>query len=146
LLGQVSDVPAGTFHQRVASPTKSVESRKKFGCEGSIQHRKIVEAIDVPIIVVTIIVRVTFDPAKRAATFDERGLDFEDALEVFSGFTAELEDTREDYGETRIICYGNLRGRMVQIVYTTRDTGRHIISMRKANAREKARFSAQIGL
>jgi len=91
-------------------------------------------------------VRVTFDPAKLAATLEERGLDFADAAEVFDGITAETEDTRKDYGETRIICFGLLRGRLVQIVYTTRDAGRHIISMRKANAREKARLSPLLGI
>jgi uncharacterized protein len=91
-------------------------------------------------------VRITFDPAKRAATLEERGLDFADAAEVFDGITAEVEDTRKDYGETRIICFGLLRGRLVQIVYTPRDAGRHIISMRKANAREKARLAPLLGI
>ena len=90
--------------------------------------------------------RITFDPAKRASTLDERGLDFADAAEVFDGVTAEVEDTRKDYGETRIICFGLLRGRLVQIVYTPRDAGRHIISMRKANAREKARLAPILGI
>jgi len=91
-------------------------------------------------------VRVTIDPAKRAATLKERGLDFADAGEVFEGITAEAEDTRRDYGETRIICFGLLRGRLVQIVYTPRDAGRHIISMRKANGREKARLAPLLGI
>ena len=90
--------------------------------------------------------RSTFDPAKRALTLKERGLDFADAAEVFGGITAEAEDTRKDYGETRIICFGLLRGRLVQIVYTQRDAGRHIISMRKANAREKARLAPILGI
>ena len=50
--------------------------------------------------------RVTFDPAKRAKTLAERGLDFEDAALVFQGTTVELEDKRRNYGETRMICYG----------------------------------------
>jgi uncharacterized DUF497 family protein len=91
-------------------------------------------------------VRITFDPAKRATTLEERGLDFADAAEVFDGITAEAEDTRKDYGEMRIICFGLLRGRLVQIVYTQRDAGRHIISMRKANAREKARLAPILGI
>jgi hypothetical protein len=53
--------------------------------------------------------RVTFDPAKRAKTLAERGLDFADAEVVFAGVTVEVEDTRKDYGETRIICYGHAR-------------------------------------
>ncbi len=90
--------------------------------------------------------RITFDPDKRAATLEERGLDFADAVEVFDGTTAEVEDTRKNYGETRVICFGLLRGRLVQIVYTPRDAGRHIISMRKANAREKARLAPILGI
>ena len=90
--------------------------------------------------------RITFDPAKRIATLEERGLDFADAAEVFDGITAEVEDTRKDYGETRIICFGLLRGRLVQIVYTPRDAGRHSISMRKANGREKARLAPLLGI
>jgi uncharacterized DUF497 family protein len=85
--------------------------------------------------------RVTFDPAKRAKTLAERGLDFEDAAIVFRGVTVEFEDTRKDYGEPRIICYGLLAGRLVVIGYTPRGTTRHVFSMRKANHREKARLA-----
>jgi len=89
---------------------------------------------------------ISFDPAKRARALAERGLDFADAAEVFAGTTAEAEDTREDYGETRVICFGLLRGRLVQVVYTLRGADRHIISMRKANDREKARLATLLGL
>jgi len=82
--------------------------------------------------------RVSFDPAKRAKTLAERGLDFEDAAIVFQHTTVEIEDTRRNYGETRIICYGQLCGRIVVIGYTPRGATRHVFSMRKANDREKA--------
>jgi len=85
--------------------------------------------------------RVTYDPAKREVTFRERGLDFEDASVVFAGPTVEIEDTRKDYGEVRVICYGLLAGRMVVVGYTPRGATRHVFSMRKANAREKARLA-----
>ena len=49
--------------------------------------------------------RITFDPAKREKTWRQRGLDFADAVVVFSGATLEVQDTRQDYGETRIICF-----------------------------------------
>lgn len=90
--------------------------------------------------------RISFDPAKRARTLADRGLDFADAGEVFVGLTAEVEDLRNDYGETRITCFGYLRDRLVQVVYTPRDAGRHIISMRKANAREKKRLASIFGV
>jgi uncharacterized DUF497 family protein len=82
--------------------------------------------------------RLTFDPAKRAKALAERGLDFADAALVFRGTTVEVEDRRRNYGETRIICYGLLSGRLVVIGYVPRDGSRHIFSMRKANHREKA--------
>jgi uncharacterized DUF497 family protein len=53
----------------------------------------------------------------------------------------EVEDTRKDYGEVRIICYGLLAGRMVVVGYTPRGATRRVFSMRKANAREKVRLA-----
>jgi uncharacterized DUF497 family protein len=87
-------------------------------------------------------VRVTFDPGKRRRTVEDRGLDFEDAAVVLEGTTVEIEDTRKDYGERRIICYGMLAGRMVVIGYTPRGTARHVFSMRKANDREQERLKS----
>lgn len=85
--------------------------------------------------------QITWDPAKRARTFRDRGLDFADAERVFSGVTFETEDTRRNYGERRVICYGLLEGRLVVIGYTLRGNTRHVFSMRKANDREKARIT-----
>ena len=84
------------------------------------------------------LLRVTFDPIKRARTLAERGLDFEDAAVVFAGTTAEIEDRRRDYGEPRIICYGVLAGGIVVPGYTLRGEIRHVFSTRKANRREQA--------
>jgi uncharacterized protein len=91
-------------------------------------------------------VRITFDPAKRARTLASRGLDFRDSAAVFMGTTMEIEDTRRDYGERRIICYGQLSGRMVVVGYTPRGTARNVFSMRKANDREKERFASYVGV
>jgi uncharacterized DUF497 family protein len=49
---------------------------------------------------------ITFDPTKRDATLAERGFNFEDAAIVFAGRTLDIEDSRQDYGETRMICFG----------------------------------------
>lgn len=84
--------------------------------------------------------RITFDPVKRQTTLDERGLDFLDAALVFAGTTVEVEDRRRDYGETRILCFGRLAGRMVVVGYTPRGAARHVFSMRKANEREQTRI------
>ena len=60
---------------------------------------------------------------------------------MFEGVTVEVEDSRKDYGEVRIICYGTLAGRMAVIGYTPRGAERHVLSMRKANEREQARIA-----
>jgi hypothetical protein len=85
--------------------------------------------------------RITYDPAKRAKTLADRGLDFADAVTVFAGVTLEFADNRKDYGESRIICFGYLEDRMVVVGYTPRGAGRHIFSMRKANEREQNRLA-----
>ena len=92
----------------------------------------------------TSIHQISYDPAKRQRTIEARGLDFEDATLVFSGSTFELEDTRRDYGETRVICFGHLAGRLVVIGYTQRGAIRHVFSMRKANEREQARIAHRL--
>lgn len=90
--------------------------------------------------------KITFDPAKRLKTLTERGLDFADADLVFAGMTLEMEDTRQDYGETRVICYGMLLGRLVVVGYTPRGADRHVFSMRKANEREQNRIAPLLGV
>ena len=82
----------------------------------------------------------TYDPAKREWTLRERGLDFAEAELVFAFATIDIPDLRRDYGEPRINSVGYLRGRMVIVCWTQRGDARHIISMRKANDREKARY------
>lgn len=70
--------------------------------------------------------RITFDPVKRARTLADRGLDFEDAAIVFEGITVEVEDTRRNYGERRIICYGLLAGPRCSRLHPTGFNAPHI--------------------
>lgn len=88
---------------------------------------------------------ISFDPAKRDETLKERGLDFADAEKVFASLLIENEDDRFDYGEERFVTVGFLGERMVVLVWTPRGEDRHIISMRKANAREQGRYGKQMG-
>ena len=82
-------------------------------------------------------VLVEYDPEKRAITLEVRGLDMARAGEVFEGATLTVEDDRRDYGENRFITIGFLDGAMVVMVWTPRSRARRIISMRKANERER---------
>ncbi|MGV3491220.1 MAG: BrnT family toxin [Devosia sp.] len=89
--------------------------------------------------------KITFDPVKRQWTLDERGLDFADAGKVFEGHTYDMVDDRFDYGEQRLITVGRLDGRMMIVVWTPRGEARHVISMRKANAREQNSYGKHLG-
>ncbi|TCT02674.1 BrnT family toxin [Aquabacter spiritensis] len=81
--------------------------------------------------------KVTSDPAKRENTLRERDLDLEvDSVEAFSGRTLTLLDDRFDYGEERFQTYGLVRDRLVMVVWTPRDGGRHVISMRHCHEKE----------
>jgi uncharacterized DUF497 family protein len=87
---------------------------------------------------------IEFDGEKRDKTFAERGLDFARAAEVFAGRHFTVEDERSDYHEPRYITAGLLDVRMVVMVWTPRGEARRIISMRKANEREKARYAIRL--
>jgi uncharacterized DUF497 family protein len=89
-------------------------------------------------------VRITFDKAKRARTLAEREIDFADAVHVFAGRTLDVPDERRDYGELRMQTVGYLAGRMVMVVWTPRGGWRRIISMRKCNEREQARYRDEL--
>jgi len=83
---------------------------------------------------------IEFDEEKRALTLLMRGLDFARAREIFDGTEYSWQDDRFDYGETRYNTFGSLDGRLVTLAWTVREGRRRIISMRKANDREQARF------
>lgn len=48
-----------------------------------------------------------------------------------------FEDDRHDYGERRLVCLGRLHGQVVVVAFTFRGDALHVISMRKANGRER---------
>ena len=81
-----------------------------------------------------------WDPPKSERNARERGLPFEIAMALFDGPTIEVDNRRRDYGERRIVAYGDVVGRVMVCVYTLRGTDdepiRWIISLRKANKGE----------
>lgn len=84
--------------------------------------------------------KIEYDPEKRSATLEARGLDMAEVGEVFAGDTLTVEDDRRDYGEPRYITIGFLSGRMVVVAWTQRGDARCVISMRKANDREQGKY------
>jgi len=88
--------------------------------------------------------KLSYDPAKRLRTLNERGFDFEDARLVFANPNYRWQDTRMDYGETRMLCFGYLEGRSVIVGYVERQGTRHIFTMRRANDRERKIFGPYV--
>ncbi len=86
--------------------------------------------------------KITFDPAKRQATLDHRGLDMALAGEVFAGTTLTIRSDRQ--GEERFFTLGFLKRRMVVVVWTPRDGARRIISMRKAHESEQKLYGPRL--
>ena len=86
-----------------------------------------------------------FNKFKRDKTLNERGLDFARANEIFASFHFTGQDRREMYEEHRFISVGYLDARLIVLVWTPRGEARRIISMRKANDREKAIFESHLG-
>ena len=89
--------------------------------------------------------QVEFDSAKRDQALAERGLDFARAAEVFASKHFTAEDDRQDYAEDRFVTAGVLDARLVIVIWTPRGEVRRIISMRKANDREKTFYARHLG-
>lgn len=79
---------------------------------------------------------MTFDPAKNERNIHERNLPFESAAEFDFANALVQTHTRQEYGETRYVALGNLRGRLHVLCFTETPDGIHVISFRKANDRE----------
>lgn len=89
--------------------------------------------------------KIEFDPEKRNATLEARGLDMAEAGDVFVGEHLSFPDVRFGYGEDRFVTVGFLGGRMVILAWTHRGSARRIISLRKANDREQRKFAEKLG-
>lgn len=84
------------------------------------------------------------DEPKRLKTLAERGLDMADVGHVFADTLVTVSDTRLDYGEERFMTVGYLKGRMVVVIWTMRESRCRIISLRKANEREQEAYGASL--
>ena len=86
-----------------------------------------------------------WDEEKNQINIRNHGLDFEDAHEVFMGPHIIFDDSRFDYDEQRLIAFGFSNNRVVAVVFTELENSIRIISMRKANAKEKKRIQNRLG-
>jgi uncharacterized protein len=86
---------------------------------------------------------LTWDESKRKINIKTHDLDFLGCDAIWDHFTITREDKRQDYGEARLVCFGILNHEIVVMVYTERENGAHIISLRKAEKHE-ARYYRQV--
>ncbi len=89
--------------------------------------------------------KIEWDENKNLSNAEKHGLSFEDAHMVFAGDCLTFEDNRFAYAEQRLITMGELDTRVVVIVHTPRGSTTRIISMRKANEREKKFYKERSG-
>lgn len=86
-----------------------------------------------------------WDEAKNDANIRLHGIDFEDVCHVFDGPMIIQVDEREDYGEPCWIGTGFLTQAVVIVVYIERrEDVIRIISARKVNKHERAKFEKEI--
>jgi len=78
-----------------------------------------------------------WDEAKRQATLKDRGIDFASMVFFDWDSARTIEDTRNDYGETRYVSIGFIANRLHVCIWCQRDDAVRIISLRKANRDER---------
>jgi uncharacterized protein len=78
-----------------------------------------------------------YDAKKDAINRAKHGMPLEFAAELFDGDVTIAVDSRKDYREVRYIAYGMIAGRLCVCVFTDRGEERRLISLRRANKRER---------
>lgn len=86
---------------------------------------------------------IEYDSHKNQKNINKHGIDFQEARQ-FDWLNALIEeDDRSCYGETRYIALGHINKRLYVLVYTLRLDAIRIISLRKANGRERKQYEQQ---
>ena len=86
--------------------------------------------------------QITFDEAKDRANQSKHGVSLSEAAKLEWDDALIWHDTRRDYGEARMIALGAIGERVYCVVYVDREDVRRIISLRKANNKEKKLYAS----
>lgn len=86
-------------------------------------------------------VEIEFDTDKDAANLAKHGVSLADAGRLEWDTLWAMADSRRDSGESRMIGYALMGERLYCVVFTKRSGTRRIISLRKANNRERLRYA-----
>lgn len=84
--------------------------------------------------------KLEWDDNKRDRTLAERGLDFADVASVDWDQALTVEDTRADYAEARFVTIAPINNRLCVFAWCQRGSVLRVISLRKANERERNRY------
>lgn len=82
----------------------------------------------------------SWDRSKREANVAKHGVDFSQVEDFDFSTALVFVDNRRDYGEVREIALGSIGNRLHVLVYARRAPFLHVISLRKANRRERNRY------
>ena len=83
---------------------------------------------------------MAYDPLKRKKNLRKHAIDLAECEPVFDAPMLTREDTREAYGEQRLMSLGWLSGRVVVLVWTDREDGPRMISCREAEPHEQEAY------
>ena len=86
---------------------------------------------------------IEFDPAKDAANQAKHGVSLALAGE-FDWDAVRVTPARTERGETRMKVLGDVGGAIFSAIVTTRGTAQRIISLRRANRKERREYAAKI--
>lgn len=78
-----------------------------------------------------------WDEDKRLSNIRKHGIDFRDAMRVFSDPAAIMFPSRADHGEPRFLAVGRTGTRLVTVVFTRRGNRIRIISARRSRDEER---------
>ena len=80
---------------------------------------------------------------KKEANFEKHGVDLNEIENFEWDSVIETIDDRKNYGEQRWVAVGIICGRIYVLIYTMRNNNIRVISLRKANTRERNYYEAQ---
>jgi uncharacterized protein len=83
-----------------------------------------------------------WDPAKAVSVLEKHGILFEDATEIFEGDFLDLSTAYP--AESRRLAIGELRGRIVVVIYTRRGSAFRLITARRARDNEERAYRAHV--
>lgn len=88
--------------------------------------------------------KISFDPAKDAHNLAKHGLSLALADSLEWDLLLATEDTRLPYGEVRMVGFAPIGRTVYCVVFTERDDGYRVVSLRKALPKEVRAYASRL--